>query len=149
MALHSKIAHVRHLGQGDPGWGQTQRWTMPGADPSVSVYDHEEGSEQSNLSRQIRGGVSSSRAQQDPTAPTTTRDARYQFFDSTPAARFFQGYFSVGFSWLAPHYDLVGKLAHQPLSMNWNRMQPGSKEQQPATTFDPYPPGGVIWPKAV
>ena len=148
--LPTKIAHVRMLGQGDPGWGQTQKWQMVGADPSVSFYDVEYGSEQSNLSHSIGGNMQTHRQENPTSQVTTTRNARESaLHSSVPAARFFQGYFATSFSWLAPELNLVGKLAHQPISMNWNPHAPGSAELHPATVYNPFPPGAALWPKAV
>jgi hypothetical protein len=144
-----QLAHIRQLGMGDPGWGQTQRWGLEGATPSVSFYDHEEGSENTNTSHSIRAGVNTAREQLPPSNPTTTRDARFSQFSSLPAARFFQGYWSNGFAWLAPEFNVVGNLVHTPLAKNWNPNQPGTKELFPATVYDPFPPGAALWPKAV
>ena len=144
-----RLAHIRQLGLGDPGWGQTQRLLMEGATPSVSSFDTLEGSENTNLNRSVKAGVIDARAQLPIDAPTLNREARFSQFSSLPAARFFQGYFSAGFSWLAPGYNVVGKLPHSGLPGNWNPNMQGAAELHPATVYDPYPPGGSLWPKAV
>lgn len=148
--MPSKIAHVRMLGQGDPGWGQTQAWGMVGYDPSVSGYDINTPSGPSNLGHSIGGNVNTVTAENPTSQVTTTRDARASsVFSSMPAARFFQGYFATSFSWLAPDLNLVGHLAHQPITQNWNPHAPGSAELNPATVYNPFPPGAALWPKAV
>jgi len=149
MGAGNKYAKIRNLGEGDPLWGQTQKWALVGATPSVSVYDHAEGSESSQLHHSVREGVVDAREQQPLDAPTLNRDARFSEFSSVPAARFFQGYFSVGFSWLAPTYNVVGHLFHAPINLNYNPWQPGTKEAFPATVYNPYPPGSALYPKAL
>lgn len=144
-----KLAHVRGLGQGDPGWGQVQRWGMAGADPQESFYDVGEGSANSNTSHSIGGNVDTARAENPASQPTINRFARSSVYSNLPAARFFQGYWSNGFSWLAPGYNVVGKLPHSGLPGNWNPNAQGAAELFPATSYDPYPPGGLLWPKAV
>lgn len=146
----AKLAHIRQIGMGDPGWGQTQAWQMPGADPSVSHYEIEQGVNESGLGRRIRNGFLTMQQRLPLDAPSMTRQTRSSAqFSSLPAARFFQGYFSTGFSWLSPSMNVVGSLAHGPLNMNFNPNQQGSKELHPATVYDPYPPGAALWPKAV
>lgn len=146
----ARLAHIRQIGLGDPGWGQTQAWQMPGADPSVSSYDVDQGRNESGLGRRIFGGFLRMQQRLPLDAPTMTRTTRSSAqFSSLPAARFFQGYFSTGFSWLAPELNVVGSLQHSGLHMNFNPGQQGTKELHPATVYDPFPPGGALWPKAV
>ena len=143
------LAHIRQLDLANPGWGQQQVWSLPGATPSEGFFNVTEGSDGTNMHHSIGGNVETIRRENPASQPTTTRDARYDVFSSLPAARFFQGYFSTGFSWLAPELNVVGNLTHMPLHANWNPAQQGTKELYPATVFNPYPPGGALWPKAV
>lgn len=147
--LPRKLAHVRGIGQGNRGWGGDAVWSMQGADPSVSFYDVAEGSEQSNLGHSIGGNVQTSRSENPASMPTTTREARSSVFSSVPAARFFQGYFSPSFSWLDNLNPTKGQLPHTPLAINFNPNMQGALELDPATVYNPFPPGGSLWPKAI
>jgi hypothetical protein len=147
--MPTKLAFVRSIGYGDPFWGQTQTWGLAGYDPSISDYDVAEGSESLNMAHSIGGNVNDVGVQNPTSQVTTTRDARFSLFNSLPAARFFQGYFSPSFAWLAPGYNVVGHLQHGGLPQNWSPGAQGAAELHPATTYNPYPPGGALYPKAV
>lgn len=142
-----KLAHIRTLGQGQPGWNGTVRYITPGVSPSVSFYDAPSEQRSSQLHRASAGGVNMAFGLQDPGEPTATRDPRASaVFDSLPAGRFFQGAFATTFSWLGA---LKPYGEHTPLYQGWSPLQPGSKELHPATVYQPFPPMGAIVPKYV
>src|SRR5512142_2966435 len=137
-----RLAHIRQLGMGDPGWGQVSRWGLDGADPSVGYFDSVHGSSDSNLHHAVGAGVVTAHNMLPVDAPTLTRQPRTQSNWSTlPAARFFQGYQSNGYSWLAPHLNVVGHLVHGGLNKNYNPHMAGAAELHPGTSYDPFPPG--------
>jgi hypothetical protein len=141
-----KLAHIRTLGMGDPGWGQSQRWIIPGVSPSYSQYDADTEDRPSNLSNRVRGGTHTVHEQVPAQEWTTTRESRIAAqFESLPAARVFQGYFSPSFSWIGAR----PQIAPRPLHQDFNLGQQGTKELHPATVYNPFPPGGDLFPKVV
>jgi len=135
-------------GPASPGWGNSQRWRLEGADPSVSLYDQDFGASHASVDRQIRDGILSVREELPPQEPTMTRVGRVSAQQSSlPAARFFQSYASAGTgqNWSA------GTAAAVPrgLPINFNPNAQGAAELHPATTYDPFPSPASLYPKVV
>lgn len=147
MGFARNLSHVRVLGAGDPGWGQTRVWGMAGATPSVSVYDAASGVRDSGLHVSVDDGVETTRNARPLREPSTSRRARVGAVRSSlPAAATFQGYFAPSFSWMAWAQP---NMTPRPLVQNWNPNQAGSKELHPATVYNPFPAGGDLYPKVV
>lgn len=148
----SKLAHIRTLGSGDPGWNGRAIYHMVGADPSVSYYDAPSAIRDDSLGNRIRGGIHTMHERLRLDAPTMNREARSAATQSSvPAARFFQGYFQTSFQ-TAALSDLTptaGQIPSRPLTQNFNPGAFGTKELHPATTYDPFPAGAAFYPKVV
>lgn len=143
------IAHLRLIGRGQPGWGETQRWHMAGADPSYSVYDRPSTVSDDGLHRRYRGGTLTMHELLPPGEPTMTRRARVSALQSSlPAASFFQSYTGAGTgrSW-SP--GSTPQLQHTGLHQNFNPHMMGAAELHPATTYDPFPSPSALYPKVV
>ena len=140
-------------GPADPGWGQSQRWRMEGADPSVSLYDADLGAGRlQGVMRRIVAGVLTIGQAIPPSEPTTSRRARISAQQSSlPAARFFQSYTGAGTGRAMSPAD-QGGIATVPRVLTTSSLKgapPGSAELHPATTYDPYPSPGSLYPKVV
>lgn len=147
--MHGRLSHIRQRGKGDPGWGQTQRWSVPGATRSVSYYDVPSEQRASNTGNQIRDGVHTMVSELPLSEPTMTRQPRVSaLFDSLPNSAFFQGYFMTGWSGLLMGWtaDVRGS---RTLHQNFNPHMQGAAELHPATTYDPYPSPAALYPKVV
>ena len=142
-------AHLYDLNGGQPGWGPRVRWNMQGQTPSVSIYDADLGPQMGdNMKNQIVAGFHRMSQALGLSAPTMTRRARIDAqLVSLPAARFFQSYTGsgTGRSWSG------GTAAHssQALVKNFNPNMQGAAELHPATTYDPFPSPGSLYPKVV
>lgn len=144
-----RLAHIRHIGEGPPGWGNTQKWGLLGASPSVSVYDQPSAVEDSGLHRSYRGGVNSTHNRAPAGEYTTTRQARVSALqNSLPAAAFFGSYAGAGTgrSW-SP--NAVAYTPHTALHQSFNPHMAGAAELHPATVYDPFPSPSSLYPKAV
>lgn len=143
-----KLAHIRMIGKGDPGWGQTQRWHMQGQTPSVSLYDAPYGANDSNVGDTISAGRHTMRERLPLDEPTLNRSARVSAqLNSLPAARFFGGYVSSG---TGQHWS-GATTAHTTgtLHKSFNRNAQGAAELHPATVYDPFPSPSSLYPKVV
>lgn len=147
-----KLAFFRKAGQGDPMWSGRSVYGLAGQSPSISEYEAHDpyGDLTDNLDYHIRAGVVTNRSLRDPEEPTITRDSRVSaHFDSSPAARFFQGFAQVRWSGVFQGYGLAPRalVKPRPLSMNANPNQVGSKELHPTISYKPFPPMGSIIPQ--
>lgn len=135
-------------GPADPGWGRSQRWGMEGADPSVSIYDADFGASDSTLHRIVRDGIARLLGRVPVAEPTMTRTGLVSAQQSSlPAARFFQSYTGAG----TGHDWSGGAVAVTPhaLHQDANPHAIGAAELHPATTYDPFPSPGSLYPKVV
>ncbi len=146
--MQGKLSHIRQLGRGDPGWGQTRRWGLAGATRSISQYDAPRPVEDDGMNNRIQRGYHTMSEDLPLSAPTMNRQARVSAqIDSTPNAAFWQGYFMTG--WSGMLIGFVPYLAHGGLHQNFNRNMQGAAELHPATTYDPYPSPSALYPKVV
>lgn len=142
------IAHIYQRERGAPGWGQSQRWAMQGADPSVSTYDAQFGKSDTPFHRQIRDGIFRTFGRLPLSAPTMNRQGRVSAQHNTlPAARFFQSYTGsgTGHNWSAGAVAQGQRMSHQ----NFNPNAQGAAEAHPAMTYDPFPSPSSLYPKVV
>jgi len=115
-------------------------YVTPGISRSVSVYDAPEDSGPTNMTRWTPNEFTS------PT-PQAARPARRSAnFSSLANASRWQGAWNTSF---AGHYGQTAKPQHTALTKNNNRNAYGSKEQQRATVYNPWPSAGAIFPKSV
>lgn len=145
--LGQRRGHLPARGLAFAGWSYPE-WTLPGATPSVSIYDEDFGASDSQLHLAVSGGVESVRELQRPAEPTMTRSGLVSAqLDSLPASRFFQSYTGAGTgrNWSA------GTTAYVPqrMNMNANPGAIGAAELHPATTYDPFPSPAELYPKVV
>lgn len=145
----TKYAHLVGDRAPNPGWGQSQRWHMDGQTPSVSVYDADLGPQRGdNMKNQIVAGFHRMTEALRLSAPTLTRGQRLDAqINSLPAARFFQSYTGAGTGRAYSHAYTA--LTEQNLHQNFNPNMQGALELHPATTYDPFPSPGSLYPKAV
>lgn len=144
-----RLAHFRQAGAGAPGWPGTVQYLIPGVDPSASEYDSHDpyGEIVDGLTVRVSGGVITERKLLPPAEGTITRSSRTSaHFDSSPAARFFQGFANVRWSGVMQGYGLAPRalVRPRPLSQNMNLAAFGTKEAHPATQYEPVPPMGSI-----
>ena len=149
MNFGTGYAHMRDRGRA-PGWGQTQRWGLAGANPSVNVYDADFGASDSDVNNTIRNGFHVMGQRLPLSAPTMNRSGRVSAqHDSLPAARYFQGYQGMGSgtgrAWSGGSTANVPRSLHQ----GWNANMQGAAELHPATTYDPFPSPSSLYPKVV
>lgn len=152
--LRQRNGHLPASGIADPGWGQAQAWQMDGASPSVSVYDAllERGEPQGVL-RRLFSGILTISQELPPSEPTMTRHARIGAQRSSlPASAFFQSYAEAG-TGRATSPASEGGIAmgtRKGMSTASQRGAPaGQAELHPATTYDPFPSPGSLYPKVV
>lgn len=138
-------------GPADPGWGQTQAWQMEGADPSISIYDEPFAPSDTDFHSQVLGGIRRLWGRLAVSEPTMTRQARVAAQHQTvAAARFFQSYAHAG-TGRATSPITQGGAVNTPRSsvQNFNPNAQGAAELHPATTYDPFPSPGSLYPKVV
>lgn len=136
-----KLAFMSGPGPCNSGLFDRAVYITPGISGSVSVYDVPEDAGPTNVTRWTPNEFTSPTPQQ---ARPARRSAN---FDSMGNAQRFQGYWNTSF---ASNYGQTAKPPHTPLSgKNWNPNQAGSKEQQRATVYNPWPSAGALYPKAV
>jgi hypothetical protein len=140
-------------GPADPGWGQRQSWGLEGATPSFSHYDMPQGvGKPQGVLQRIRGNVFTQARELPPGEYTTTRAARASAqLVSAPAARFFQSYAHAGTGRATSPIDQGGGtlVPRQWTSSSQGVSAWGSAELHPATSYDPYPAPGSLYPKVV
>lgn len=133
-----KLASIRAPGFGNRTWAGA-RYAIPGLSSSVSLYDKRIVTAPTNMTRWTPNGLF------DP-HDVPARPARESaIFDSAMGAFTWQG--SLGnlhFSNLTARPIIT-----RTLTQNYNRNQAGSKEQQRATVYAPWPGAGAIFPKAL
>lgn len=135
-----KLAFISRRSQCNAGLFDRAVYITPGISGSVSVYDVAEDSGPTNVTRWTPNEFSSPTPQQ---ARPARRSAN---FDSMGNAGRFQGYWNTSF---ASNYGQTAKPQHTALTKNNNPNTYGSKEQQAATVYNPWPSAGAIFPKAV
>ena len=142
-----ELAHIRLVGQGSPGWGESQIWHLAGDSPTLSVYDYPDTERRDQgFAARIRDGVLTLKRLKNPGDPTMNRHARASAVQvSTPAAQTFQGYFSPTFSWVG----MNPQISPRPLVQNSSPSLFGTKEAHRATVYNPVPSSGEIFPKYV
>lgn len=148
LASARKLAHFRLAGAGEPMWSGSCIYGLEGQSPSISEYDSPDpyGVLGDNLDYRILAGVVTNKSLRDADEPTLTRSTRVAaHFDSLPAARSFQGAFNARWSGLMSGFR--PQIMPRPLVQNFNPNQLGSKEQQRATTYKPFPPMGSLTPR--
>ena len=146
-----KLAFFRKAGAGDPMWSGACVYGLTGATPSFSQYDAPDPLSQDfpgadeEIPYRVHGGVITEHSRVALAEPTLTREARVSaHYDSSPAARFFQGFASVRWSGMMAGFR--PQIRPRPLTQNFNPNQRGSKELHPATSYRPFPPMGSIVP---
>lgn len=140
-----KLTHFRKAGAGSPMWSGQCVYDVTGYTPDVSTYDTPDpyGQIDDGLSYHVRGGVVTNRNLQDADEYTTTRIPRVSaHFDSSPAARFFQGFANLHWSGMMAGFR--PQIQPRPLTQNMNPAAFGSKELHKSTQYKPFPPMGSI-----
>lgn len=147
-----KLSHFRKAGGGDPMWS-TCVYGLTGFTPSFSEYDTadpiSDASQEEVNSYEVTNGVIRTHNRQPIAEGTLTRNARVSaHYDSSPAARFFQGFANVRWSGLFTGMGLAPRalVRPRPLAQSNNPGAWGSKELHPATQYKPFPPMGSIVP---
>lgn len=140
-------------GPASPGWGQQQRWHQEGASPSISTYDQPFAPSDTDFHSELRAGLRRLWGRLPLSAPTLTRQARVGAQRSSlPASRFFQSYAHAGTGRATSPVMAGGAVmgTRKSLSTASQRGAPaGQAELHPATTYDPYPSPGSLYPKVV
>lgn len=143
--MHRKIAHFRLPGMGNRMWSYP-RYIIPGVSPSVSVYDHPTVMVPSHMTRWTPNGTF---VPQPARLNEDTVERASAVFTSLPAQHIFQGGWVTRWTG-SPWAGTIARLSDaRQLNVNANPNAPGSKEQQRATVYDPWPSAGAIFPKAV
>lgn len=136
---------LTHFARGaSPMWSGQAVYDVPGASPDVSTYDQLDpyGEIPDNMNYRVRAGVAHSQSLLEPDEYTLTRQPRVSaHFDSSPSARFFQGFANLRWSGM-----MIGRpiIQPRPLTQNMNPGAFGSKEMHRATQYKPFPPMGSI-----
>lgn len=140
-------------GPASPGWGQSQRWQMEGADPSISHYDSDLGAgKPQGVLRRLFSGILTIAQELPPSELTSTRRARFGAQQSSlPAARFFQSYAHAGTGRATSPVSAggVATVPRQASTASRRGTAWGAAELHPATTYDPFPSPGSLYPKVV
>lgn len=141
---YRKLTHFAKPGAGGPMWSGQAVYDIPGASPDVSTYDQLDpyGEIPDNMNYRVRAGVATSHSLMEPDEYTLTRQPRTSaHFDSSPSARFFQGFANLRWSGM-----MIGRpiIQPRPLTQNMNPGAFGSKELHRATQYKPFPPMGSI-----
>ena len=148
MAFGGNLAHIYQRNRGNPGWGQTQAWSLVGATRSVSTYDADFGASDVNNHRTIRDGFFRSFGKLPLSAPTTTRSGRVSSqLNSLPNAPFFGSYVAAGTgrNWSGGAVAQGQRMTNQ----NFNPNAQGAAELHPAMTYHPFPSPATLYPKVV
>lgn len=141
----TKLAHFAKRGAGGAMWTGQAIYDVPGADPDVSTYDSLDpyGEIPDGMGYRVRAGVATTHSLMEPDEYTTTRQPRVSaHFDSSPAARFFQGFANL--RWSGMMAGTRPQIQPRPLTQNMNPNQFGSKELHKATQYKPFPPMGSL-----
>jgi len=142
-----KLAHVRSLGFGNRIWA-SPRYIIPGVSLSHAAFNLAQVNYNEGFSGGPSGGSELTHRLLGPVEPSTTRRAEIASqFSSLAALPSFQSFGNLHWS-----NGLAGVMArpdHPALNANFNPNTPGSKEQQRATTYDPWPSAGALYPKAI
>lgn len=165
MGLTGPMAPVTHLEErnghlpakgpfpASPGWGQSQQWHQEGASPSISTYDLPWPASDTDFHSIVANGLKRMFGRLPLSAPTMTRHARVAMQRSSlPAAAFFQSYAHAGTGRATSPVMQGGAVmgTRTGLSTASQRGAPaGQAELHPATTYDPYPSPGSLYPKVV
>lgn len=156
MAVAMLFQRNGHLpvgpGPGDPLWGQTQRWGKEGASPTTSIYDALFPESDTDFHSQVGAGIRRLWARLAISEPTMTRHARVSAQqNSLPAARFFQSYAHAGTGRATSPVSAggVATVPRQASTASQKGTAWGAAELHPATTYDPFPSPGSLYPKVV
>lgn len=145
-----KLSHFRKVGAGDPMWNGACVYGLDAQSPSMSSYDTLDPlAGDDGVDYRVRQGVVTTTQRVPIAEPTTTREARVAaHFDSSPAARFFQGFANVRWSGIMEGYGLAPRalVRPRPLAMSNNPNAWGSKELHPPTSYAPFAPMGSLVP---
>lgn len=142
-----KLAFIRATGYGNRTW-DSPRYMIPGVSPSHSVYDQPIIELSSCLHHEETEGISVDRIRQPVDEFTATRRPRIGAqFSSLAALPAFQSFANL--HWSTSLAGVIARPDHTPLAKNYNPNQQGSKEQQRATVYNPWPSAGALYPKAV
>jgi hypothetical protein len=140
-------------GPAEPGWGLRQSWGLEGATPSRSHYDMPQGvGRPQGVLRRVFSGILTIGQELPPSELTMTRAARASAqLVSLPAARFFQSYAHAGTGRAtSPIVEGGGTFVPRQWTSSSKGVSAwGSAELHPATTYDPYPAPGSLYPKVV
>jgi hypothetical protein len=143
-------AHFQNPGPAPPGWGNSQQWHVEGATPSVSFYEVDLPGDLDNpFWSEIKAGIKRAWERLPLSAPTITRANRVgSQFSSVPAAVFFN---QLGNASGTGRNFSPGAVASVPHQMNKdnNPGAYGSAELHPATSYEPFPAPGALYPKVV
>lgn len=141
-----KLAHVRALGYGLRIW-DSPRYMIPGVSPSHSVYDVPDGFAHDTDFPRLHAGVYNAHERQPLTDPSANRQPRIGAqFSSFAALPIFQSAFATNWSHMTIRPNLDSTRA---LAVNNNRNAYGRAEMQRATSYNPWPSAGDIYPKAI
>lgn len=151
--VEANLAHLYQVSRGAPGWGNSQRWALEGQTPSVSNYDQPCDKSDDPFWRRIWAGIFNTQGRLPLSAPTMTRHARASAqINSTPAAVFFNALAGTTGSGAGTGRAWSGgavALSHPWIHQNFNPNQQGAAELHAATSYDPYPSPGSLYPKVV
>lgn len=147
-----KLAFIRLQGYGNRTWDRP-RYMIPGVSPSHSIYDAPEdvkvdavGDHNTPYLENARGftRVTDDYPVEELTSTRTPRIGAQ--FSSLAAMRVFQSTFQTNWDhlFIDPNFSEL-----RQLNVNYNPNQQGSKEQQRATVYNPWPSAGALYPKAV
>lgn len=143
-----KLSHFRKAGAGDPMWSGACVYGLTGATPSMSQYDSPDPLSDNfsdEMPYAVRSGVAVDRSLIPVDEFSMTRQARVSaHLDSSPAARFFQGFATLHWSGMMAGFR--PQIMPRPLTQNFNPNQRGTKELHPPTQYKPFPPMGSIVP---
>jgi hypothetical protein len=146
MTHPRKVAGFRLPGYGNRTWSYPV-YTIPGVSPSVSYYDVNEAVIPTNMTDSHENGLY---VPENVPPVMDTRPRIGATFSSLPAGRIWQSGWKT--RWTGTEWaGMIARLSDsdRQLNTNFNPLAPGSKEQQRATVYDPWPSAGALYPKAV
>lgn len=136
--MFRKLAFLRQPGFGNRAWN-SPRYVTPGVSRSFSLYDLPTAQAPTNMTEWTENGTFVPQ-------PQPARHAREgAMFNSAPNALIFQGFANL--NWSAGAFRPI--IMPGALNQNFNPNAPGSKEQQRATVYEPWPSAGAILPKSL
>lgn len=136
--MFRKLAFIRQPGFGNRAW-DSPRYITPGVSRSFSVYDLPTVAAPTNVTHWTPNGTF------DPNPQAARLAHEGAMFNSAPNALYFQGFANL--NWSAGAMRPI--LMPGALQQNFNPNVVGSKEQQRATVYEPWPSAGAIFPKSL